>query len=73
MRLEPAAVSPSTAKKALVMATAILLASKGVTVPLRRMTLMSPGAVFAISKMGVWSNVRRGCLDVHGVFLHGIK
>jgi hypothetical protein len=45
MRLEAAAVPPSTARKALVMATEILLASKGTTVPLRLMTRSWPGAV----------------------------
>ena len=44
-RLLAAAVPPSTARKALVMATDILLSSNRVTVPLRLMTLSSPGAV----------------------------
>jgi cytochrome c553 len=38
MRLEAAALPPSTARKALVMATLILFGSKWVTLPLRRMT-----------------------------------
>jgi hypothetical protein len=48
MRLDAAAVPPSTARKALVMATEILLASNGgTTVPLRLMTRSCPGAVAA--------------------------
>ena len=45
MRLLAAAVPPSTAKNALVMATVILLSSNGTTVPFRLMTLSCPGAV----------------------------
>ena len=43
-RVEAAALPPSTARKALVRATMILLASKWVTLPLRRMTWTLPGA-----------------------------
>ncbi len=39
MRLEAAPERPSTSRNALVRATSILLASNGVTLPLRRMTL----------------------------------
>lgn len=44
-REEAAALSPSTAMKALLMATAILSASKGMTSPLRLMTRRAWGAV----------------------------
>ena len=53
MRLDAAAVPPSTARKALVMATVILLASKGTTVPLRLMTRNCPGAVAAMAPLTV--------------------
>ena len=42
-----AAVPPSTAKNAFVMATDILLSSNETTVPLRFMTRICPGAVAA--------------------------
>ena len=45
MRGEAAAVPPSTAKKALVMATEILSPVNGTTVPLRLMIFSWPGAV----------------------------
>ena len=51
MRLDAAAVPPSTARNALVIATDILLASKGTTVPLRLMTRNLPGAVAAIAPL----------------------
>src|SRR6478735_1818982 len=44
MRREAAALEPSTARNALVRATAILEASKGVTAPLRRIT-WKPGSL----------------------------
>ena len=49
-----AAVPPSTARNALVIATEILLSSKGTTVPLRLITRICPGAVAAIR---VWLGV----------------
>src|SRR5688572_820773 len=49
MREEAAALVPSTARNALVMAMAILVASYGVTVPFRRMTFNKPGALAVIS------------------------
>ncbi|MCY1492313.1 hypothetical protein D9M68_261190 [compost metagenome] len=45
MREEAAAVPPSTARKALVMATVILSSVYGTTVPLRLITRSWPGAV----------------------------
>lgn len=45
MRGEAAAVPPSTARKPLVMATAILSSVYGTTVPFRLMMRSSPGAV----------------------------
>jgi len=45
MRPLAAAEEPSTARKALVMATLILLASNPLTLPFRRMTRISPGAL----------------------------
>ena len=48
MRGDAAAVPPSTAKNALVMATLILSFVYGTTVPLRLMTLIGPGAVAVI-------------------------
>jgi hypothetical protein len=60
IRLLAAAVPPSTAKKALVMATVILLSSKGTTVPLRLMTRNWPGAV-ADNRVGLgFSRVAAG-------------
>ena len=44
IRLLAAAVLPSTAKNALLMATTILVASKPTTAPFRFMTRISPGA-----------------------------
>ena len=52
-RLEAAALPPSTARKALVIATVILLVSKGTTVPLRLMTRICPGAVAAMLALTV--------------------
>ena len=54
MRVLAAAVPPSTARNALVMATDILLSSNGTTVPLRLITRICPGAVAAIR---VWLGV----------------
>ena len=55
-RLEAAALPPSTARKALVMATMILLASKWVTLPLRRITWTRPGAWAATSAAWTWAS-----------------
>ena len=57
---------PSTARKPLVIAIAILLGSKAVTLPLRRMTFKAPGAVAATSA-AVLPNVDGG-----GVFAAGL-
>ncbi|CAL1241009.1 protein of unknown function [Candidatus Methylocalor cossyra] len=66
MRRLAAAVLPSTARKAFVMATLILVGSKAVTLPLRRMTRISPGAwaynsvgmgAAGVGVWGAWSEV----------------
>jgi hypothetical protein len=58
MRGEAAAVPPSTARKPLVMATAILSSVYGTTVPLRLMMRSSPGAVAVMALERVPSDIR---------------
>jgi hypothetical protein len=61
MRRDAAALPPSTARKALVMATPILSGSKPVILPLRRMTLMPPGAVAATAAVSAPPAGGAGC------------
>ena len=67
MRLEAAAVPPSTARNALVIATEILLISNGTTVPLRLITRICPGAVAAMLALTLvfsWAGVAAALPDV---------
>src|SRR5690606_30023830 len=57
-RREPAATEPSTARKAFVSATTILVASNGVTEPLRRITRYPGSAVCAVSAVEGTGRVR---------------
>ena len=67
IRLLAAAVPPSTARNALVMATDILLSSKLVTVPLRLMTRNCPGAVACSRPDGLVSGPAAGAGAVAAV------
>ena len=65
MRLLAAALPPSTARNALVMAIEIFSPSNAVTLPLRLMTRNCPGAVAAIlvESVAVMVGVVADCMD----------